>query len=204
MLDVVLAGVGALGTVVAAVSGRLERWPVNPPLLALVLGIVLGPEVFGVLVLPPGEDIPVVHTASRLLLAVGLMAVALRYPVTDVRRHLGPVALLLAVVLPLMAVTVAAGAALLLGIPLGLAAVIGAALSPTDPVLASSVVTGAPAEETIPGRLRQVLSIESGANDGLALPFVLVAIALVTAAAVPTELGRSVLQVAVEIGRAHV
>ena len=52
-------------------------------------------------------------------------------------------------------------------------------MCPTDPVLASSVVTGKPAEEHLPLRMRQVLSAESGANDGLALPLVLLGIALV-------------------------
>ena len=66
----------------------------------------------------------------------------------------------------------------MLGVGLGAAALLGAALCPTDPVLASSVVTGGPAEEDLPARDRQILSLESGANDGLALPLVLVAVAL--------------------------
>lgn len=197
MLDLVLTAVGVLGVAVVAVSGRMERWPMNPPLLALGLGVVLGPEMLGAVEVPTGMEVTVMHTAARLLLAVGLMAVALRYPITDVRQRVPAVALLLLVVLPLMAVTVAAGAYLLLGVPLGLAAVVGAALSPTDPVLASSVVTGGPAEQTMPARLRQVLSIESGANDGLALPFVLVAIALTSHASGLVEFGRGLLQVVI-------
>lgn len=62
--------------------------------------------------------------------------------------------------------------------PVALALVIGASLSPTDPVLAASVVSGEPAEEGLPARLRALLTGESGANDGLALPLVGVAIAL--------------------------
>src|SRR5690606_8831615 len=64
-------------------------------------------------------------------------------------------------------------------------------ICPTDPVLASSVVTGEPAEEDLPARDRQILSIESGANDGLALPFVLAAVAL----AGPMTAGQAVVEV---------
>lgn len=200
VLDLLLATVGLLGVAVAATSGILERTPFNPPLLALLLGVVTGPEVLGLVELPVGMDQEVLRIASRLLLAVGLMGVALRYPVDEVRRHLGGIALLILVVLPLMALTVALGAMWVLGVPFGVAAVIGAVLSPTDPVLASSVVTGGPAERDIPTRLRQLLSMESGGNDGLALPLVLVAIALAggTHAASPLgALGRSLLEVGI-------
>lgn len=169
---------GLLAVAVAATSGILERTPFNPPLLALVLGVLLGPAVLGLVEIPPGTDQDVLHTGARLLLGIGLMGVALRYPLDEMRRRLPGILLLLLVVLPLMTATVAVGAMWTLGLPLGTAAVIGAVLAPTDPVLASSVVTGAPAERDIPDRLRQLLSIESGANDGLAVPFVLLAIAL--------------------------
>jgi len=118
------------------------------------------------------------HTAARLLLAISVMSVALRYPLGQVRSRVRPVLLLLAIAMPVMAATSAGVAAVTLGTSLGAAALIGAALSPTDPVLASNVVTGRPAEQDLPARLRQVLSLESGANDGLALPLVLAAVAL--------------------------
>lgn len=178
MLDLLLATIGVLGVAVAASSGIIDRSPLNPPLLALALGVVLGPEVLGLVGLPGGMHHDLLHTASRLLLAVGLMAVALRYPIDAVRARLPEVTLLVLVVLPVMAAVVALGAMWTLGLPLGVAAVLGTALSPTDPVLASSVVTGGPAERDMPAPLRELLSIESGANDGLALPFVLAAIPL--------------------------
>ncbi|MCZ9343655.1 cation:proton antiporter, partial [Streptomyces sp. TRM76130] len=118
------------------------------------------------------------HETSRLLLAVSVMAVALRYRFRDVRARIGPVALLLIVAMAGMALVTTAVSAAALGVGLGAAALLGAALCPTDPVLASSVVTGEPAEKTVAARTRQLLSLESGANDGLALPLVLAAIAV--------------------------
>jgi len=60
------------------------------------------------------------------------------------------------------------------------AMLVGAVLTPTDPVVASSIVVGPAAEKNLPTRLRHVISAESGANDGLAYPFVLLPILLLT------------------------
>ncbi len=197
LIDVVLVSAGLLGLAVAAVSGRLRRWPVSEPVLALALGVLIGPELLGVVALPPlTEDTTWLHTAARMLLAISVMAVALRYPVRNARARLRPLLLLLAVAMPAMAVVTAGLAAAVLGIGLGAAALIGAALCPTDPVLASSVVTGGPAEEDLPGRDRQILSLESGANDGLALPLVLLALALAGADSLGAALAESLWQVA--------
>ena len=178
-LDVLLTAVGVLGVVVAALSARMRRLPVSEPLLAVLAGILLGPVVLDALPLPPiTADHSTVHEATRLLLAVSVMGVALRYPIADVRHRTGPVVLLLLVAMPLMALVTTGLAWGLLGMSVAAALLLGTALCPTDPVLASSVVTGAPAERDLPARDRQVLSLESGANDGLALPLVFAAIAV--------------------------
>lgn len=190
MLAVLLAAVGALAVIVAAFSRRLRPTVVTPPLAALVLGIVLGPQVLDVVSITGSERIGVLHTATRLLLAVGLMAVALRYPFHDLRRQLGAVTLLVLVVMPLMAATVAVAAGTLLGASLAVALALGAALAPTDPVLAAGVVTGEPAEAAVPARLRELLSLESGANDGLALPLVAVAVSLASSSSFASGLAR--------------
>jgi NhaP-type Na+/H+ or K+/H+ antiporter len=178
-IDVVLLTGGLLAGVVAALSERLRRLPVSEPLLGLLAGILLGPSVAGLIDLRPlTEDHTWLHSATRILLAISVMSVALRYPLRAVRSRAHPVALLLAVAMPAMAVVSAGLSAWILGLGVGAAALLGAALSPTDPVLASSVVTGRPAEESLPARDRQILSLESGANDGLALPLVLAAVAI--------------------------
>ncbi len=178
-LDVLLVGVGLLGVLVAALSARIRQLPVSEPLLALLVGVLLGPQVADVLPLPPiTSSHATVHEATRVLLAISVTGVALRYPFRSVRARVGPVVLLLAVAMPAMALVSAGLAAGILGLSLSAALLLGTAICPTDPVLASSVVTGESAEEDLPARDRQVLSLESGANDGLALPFVLAAIAV--------------------------
>lgn len=178
-LDVLLISAGVLGVLVAALSARMRRLPVSEPLLALVVGVLVGPEVLNALPLPPiTTEHATVHEATRILLAISVTGVALRYPFGAARAQLRPVALLLLVAMPAMALVSAGLATWVLGLTLAAALLLGTAICPTDPVLASSVVTGKPAEEDLPARDRQILSLESGANDGLALPFVLAAVAV--------------------------
>ncbi|QGQ19410.1 hypothetical protein GC089_09450 [Cellulomonas sp. JZ18] len=186
------AAVGGTALALAVVSRPLRRLPVSEPLAALLVGVVLGPQVLGaVTTAPPTRDLLLLESA-RLLLAASVMAAALRFPVGALRPLVRPLVVLLAVVMPLAAL-VSAGAAVALGLPVGLALVVGACLSPTDPVLAASVVTGEPAERGLPRRLRALLTAESGANDGLALPLVGMALVAVVAGEEPATAGARLL-----------
>ncbi|MEJ5946594.1 cation:proton antiporter [Pseudokineococcus basanitobsidens] len=195
-LHLVYAMVGVLGVALALVSTVVRRSPISEPLLALVLGVLVGPAVLGLVELDDGTRDVLLLEGTRLLLAWSVMAAALRFRWSGLRSVVRPVALLLLVVMPL-AMVVGGAAALAAGLPLGLALLVGACLSPTDPVLASSVVSGGPAERDLPLRLRQALTAESGANDGLGLPFVLVGLAVVlpglTAGGAAVEMVREVL-----------
>jgi sodium/hydrogen antiporter len=61
-----------------------------------------------------------------------------------------------------------------------MAALIGAMVTPTDPVAASPIVTGPTAEANLPRRLRDAISFESGANDGLGYLFIFLPLLLLT------------------------
>lgn len=194
-LHIVYAVLGVVAVVLGLVSRRLRDLPVSEPLVALLLGVAVGPAALGWVV--PGDRVrdALLLEGSRVLLAASVMAAALRFPARSLRSVLRPVTILLVVAMP-VAAAVTGVLALLAGLPLALAAVVGAALCPTDPVLASSVVTGTPAERDLPGRLRRVLTAESGANDGLALPLV----GLAVAAALPgTSVGAAVGRVTWEV-----
>ncbi len=75
----------------------------------------------------------------------------------------------LVIAMPITAVVVAAIARALVGLSWTESFLLGALLSPTDPVLSSGVVT----DERVPRVIRHSLNLESGLNDGLALPAVL-------------------------------
>ncbi|UFU06561.1 cation:proton antiporter domain-containing protein [Ruania halotolerans] len=162
---------GVLAAILALVSYGMRQVPLSEPLVALALGVVLGPQVLGLVEITDQVRDVVLLEGSRLIVALSVMAAALRFRASELGRVVRPVLLLLAIVMPLAAV-ISGAASLVMGVPLALAALIGACLCPTDPVLASSVVSGEPAERHLPGRLRHTLSVESGINDGLALPLV--------------------------------
>ena len=185
-LHLTYAVFGMMGVLLALVSRNLRQLPLSEPLVALLLGVMLGPQLLGVLVIDERVRDPLLLEGTRLLLAGSVMAAALRFPATALRPLVWPLLLLLAVVMPLAAAMTGA-AALLLGMPVALAALVGACLSPTDPVLAASVVSGGPAERDLPARMRQLLTAESGANDGLALPLVGLALAAVLPATGPGD-----------------
>lgn len=203
-LPVVYAVLGVASVGLALWSKKLRRLPLTEPLVALLLGIalaqagVLGGS--GALGWDEKERDTLLLETSRLLLAASVMAAALRFPTTSLRAVVRPVAWLLVVVMPAAAV-VSGALSLTLGLPLALAAVLGACLSPTDPVLASSVVTGDVAQRSLPQRLRTVLTAESGANDGLALPLVAVAVSLALPAG---DVGHELVRLAWEVGGAVV
>jgi NhaP-type Na+/H+ or K+/H+ antiporter len=194
-LYLVYAAIGTAGVLLALVSRSLRQLPLSEPLVALLVGVVLGPQLLGLLEISDAVRDPLLLEGARLLLAGSVMAAALRFPVTALRPLIRPIVLLLVIVMPLAA-GAAGAAALLLGLPIALAALVGACLSPTDPVLAAAVVTGDPAERDLPARIRQLLTAESGANDGLALPLVGLAVAAVLPA---TGLGDAVGRLAWEV-----
>ena len=171
--------VGSLAVLLAALSSRMRDLPVSEPLLALLLGVLVGPQLLGLIDVPQDQRSTLLLEVARVLLAVSLMGVGLRYPARRLRGVVTPTAVLVTAGMVGMAVLSAGLVWLLVGVPFALAVLIGACVTPTDPVLASSVVTGGPAEEHLPVRTRQILSEESGTNDGLALPLVLMGVALV-------------------------
>ncbi|MBQ1016840.1 cation:proton antiporter [Micromonospora sp. D93] len=168
--------VGGLAVLLAFWSSAIRRTPVTEPLLALCLGVLSGP-LLGIVDVADPLTSDLTRELSRGLLAVSLMAVALRFPISGYREVLRPVSVLLTAGMVGMAVVSAGLSWLLLAVPLGIAVLLGSCLTPTDPVLASSIVSGGPAERQLPARIRQVISGESGGNDGLAFPLVVLALA---------------------------
>lgn len=177
--DIGLLVVGALGCGVVLASGVIRKLPLSEPLVALVVGAMLGPEALDVLDLEHG--LTVLHHVTEVGIAIALMAVALRFPFSTVRALSAPLTWMVVVGMVAMAAIVAGLASAVLGLGVAAAVLLGGILAPTDPVLSSSVVTGEPATEALPERVRALLSAESGFNDGLALPLVVAGMSMVAA-----------------------
>lgn len=180
-LNIVITAIGASVLFLGLVSDYFRRrWWTSDPLTALLLGIFLGPLGFG-LIDTSHWGIPIEHLleqAARFTLAIGLMGVALRLPKGYFARNWKPLSILLGLVMPMMWAVSGLLIYWVVKVPFWEAMLIGAAITPTDPIVSTAIVTGVVAEDNLPGRLRHLISSESGANDGLAYPFVLLSILL--------------------------
>jgi sodium/hydrogen antiporter len=162
----------------ALVAARLDRASVGSALVFVLIGIVLSEDVLGLISLEPeAEPVQLLAEATLTLL---LFADASTIRPGSLRQDVGTVLRLLVVGL-LLTMALGTGVALLLfpGVSLGIALLIGASLAPTDAALGQPVVTNA----IVPARIRRVLNVESGLNDGIATPFVFLALALATSEA---------------------
>lgn len=164
---------GALVLLLGLFTTLLRRVGGSEPLIAMVGGVILGPWLH---VLRPEEwggglDSALLEVA-RITLTLTLVEVAIRIPRSRQLGLLRSLVVLLGLLMPAMWLVGGALAWTVMGLPVLAAALLGAILTPTDPVIASSIVNGRIAERNLPTELRYLLSAEAGANDGLALAFV--------------------------------
>lgn len=162
-------------------SKQLKRLGLPDPVALLLVGVALGP--LGAGWLNPyswGHPMIILEQVARLALAVGLMGVALRLPKNYLLHHWRALSWILGIGMPFMWLCSSSLVAVTLGLSTSAALLIGAVITPTDPVVSSAMVTGPVAEEHLPEPLRHIISAEAGANDGLAYLFVLTAIFLFT------------------------
>ncbi len=168
----VMAGFGALVLLTAWLPMVLKEAPLSLPIVCVAIGAALFAWPGAVGHMPhPQEHLPVIERVTELVVVIALMGAGLKLDRPLGWRSWSVTWRLLLIAMPL---TIAVFAALgfgLLGLPLASALLLGAALAPTDPVLAGDVQVGPPGsgeeDET-----RFALTSEAGLNDGLAFPFV--------------------------------
>ena len=157
---------GALLAVAAGLSGVMRGTVLSISVLSVGLGVALGAA--GVVDVDP-QDSSVVYLIE-LALVLTLFSDGMFVERELLRRHWSPVARSLILALPVTLVLLALGAkALFPQLEWAEAFLLAAVLTPTDPVVTSTVVTA----RKVPQAVRHTLNLESGLNDGLALPFVL-------------------------------
>ena len=165
---IVAALVFAWGTL----SARLERFDVTAPIVFVAAGLMLTHGPLAPLGYAPSAEL--VKELAEITLVLVLFSDASRVGLRDLRTDLGLCLRLLGIGLPL---TIGLGTLLALGlfhgISVWLALLVGAALAPTDAALGAGVMVN----PAVPARIRRLLNVESGLNDGIVTPVVLVAIA---------------------------
>lgn len=179
MFMFLLFGVGMMLAV------ALERWLADRWLSLPILYVLLGWGIFSLPIDLPnfnpaadGFDAAALEYITEFIVLVSLMGagLALDRPVSWPNwRQVWP---LLVVAMPVCIAGMAWLGWWVLGLPIASALLLGAALAPTDPVLASSVSVGPPGDNKRHD-VRFSLTTEAGLNDGLAFPFVYLAIAAV-------------------------
>lgn len=164
--------IGSVIIVAALGSGLIQRSRMPQVGAFLALGAILGP--YGLDVLSIGLDSPIFQVVATLSLTFVLFTDAVTLNLKEVKEHwrlalvvLGPGTLITALVLSL-------AAHLLLGLAWPLAIILGAGLASTDPVLLRGVLQ----RRDLPASARQALQLESGLNDIILLPMVLLAMTI--------------------------
>lgn len=166
---------GLLLLAMVLVNSALHRLPLTSPMVYLAAGWLLGPAAMDALRPDPVAHSALLERIAEMGLLVSLFAVGLqlRMRLSDRRWRL-PLKLAF-VSLSLTVAMVAAVGVVLLGLPPGVAIILGAILAPTDPVLASALQ---PEEGAQQQPVSFTLAAEGALNDGAAYPFVLLGLAL--------------------------
>lgn len=169
----VVALIGIVVVVAALLSGALERSAVPVVAVFLALGALLGP--WGLGLIRVDLDSPILQVLATLALALVLFTDAVTVDLKGLRSHLGLLARVLVpgTLIPALVLTLAAR--WLFELPWPAAAILGAALASTDPVMLRPALR----PRVLPERSRAALRIETGMNDIVLLPVIVIAMAAI-------------------------
>jgi NhaP-type Na+/H+ or K+/H+ antiporter len=166
-----LAVIGIVIVVSALLSGLIERSGLPQVAVFLAIGAALGPAGLGVVNV--GLESHTLRVVATLSLTLVLFTDAVALNISEVRKHAALAVRLLGPGTLLSAALVALAGWWLLGLSVPQAAILGAALASTDPVLLRGLLR----RPDIASPTRQALQLESGLNDVVLLPVVLIAMA---------------------------
>ena len=168
-----LALLGAFVLVYSSVAGAIERTWISGPIIFTCFGLLIGPV--GLDLHTMEIDREMIRTLAELTLAMVLFTDAAGADLRVLRRTGGLPTRLLLIGLPLTILLGVGFLVLLVGdLSLLAMAVLATMLAPTDAALGKAVITN----EVVPDEIRQGLNVESGLNDGICVPVLLVFLAL--------------------------
>ena len=170
-LNIAIIAIFAL--IYSITAGRLERTPINGPVVYLLFGLIAGPLGFGLLDLEIGSE--GIRLIAELTLALVLFADASNADLSVLGKTRRLPLRLLLVGLPLtILLGVGAGVVLFPDLSLLEVAILATMLAPTDAALGKAVVSN----PAVPATLREGLNVESGLNDGICVPILFTFLAL--------------------------
>ena len=149
------------------VSARLEAFNISAPMAFVAAGLVLANAPISAIEINIRSA--TLEGLAEVTLALLLFSDAARVNLRVLRHDTDVMARLLLLGLPItIGLSTAVAVLLFPGLDPWAAAAIAAAVAPTDAALGAQVVE----DEHVPGRIRRILNVESGLNDGIATPFV--------------------------------
>ncbi|MEX2179524.1 MAG: cation:proton antiporter [Gemmatimonadaceae bacterium] len=160
---------GIVIIVASLASGLIERSGVPLAAAFLLLGTALGPAGFGLIDVQ--LDSPELRVLGTLGLALVLFTDAVTVDTREIRERRRLVAVVVGPGTILPAALIAVAGVFLLDLPFAAAAILGAALASTDPVLLRTVLRA----PSMPPTTRVALRLEGGMNDAVLLPVVVLA-----------------------------
>jgi NhaP-type Na+/H+ or K+/H+ antiporter len=175
---VLLAVFGGVVLLTAWLPMVLRGWPLSLPIVCIGLGVLLVWSPLAPIVgSNPLEDRYITERMTEFVVIVALMGAGLKLDRPVGWRSWIIAWRLIGIAMPMTIAAIALLGWSLLGLGLASALLLGAALAPTDPVLASDVQVGPP-QSREEDEVRFALTSEAGLNDGLSFPFVYLAIAV--------------------------
>lgn len=170
-----LAILAAFVFLYSLVGGGLEKTPINGAVVFTAFGLIFGPLGLGFLNL--NVDADGLGVLAELTLALVLFTDAANANLRELKHSFHIPQRLLLIGLPLtLLLGFVAGVLVFDGLTLLEIAIIATMLAPTDAALGKTVVTNA----AVPSKIREGLNVESGLNDGICVPILLIFLALAT------------------------
>jgi NhaP-type Na+/H+ or K+/H+ antiporter len=167
--------VGGLLLTMGLTASAIRRLPVTTAIVYLAVGVIVGPTVLNAFHFNPLKESALLELLTEGAVLISLFAAGVKMPAPITLRRWRTPLLLAFLAMALTVGLVTLFGQLVLGLPLGLAVLLGGILAPTDPVLATEVQVRHPGDRD---RLRFNLTCEAGMNDGSAFPFVMLGLGL--------------------------
>lgn len=174
-IGLIIFGVAVFAAVAALSHAHGHAFSASIIYLLIGLGSAAVIEFAGIAWLSPTDDAELIERLSELAVVIALFSTGLKLDRRLGLRTWSSVWRLLGIAMPITIAAVALLGMSIMGLPFAVAILLAAALSPTDPVLAGDLGVGPPGEDD-EREPNFAITAEAGLNDGLAFPFVILAL----------------------------
>jgi len=160
--------------IIALISGKINKLPVTAQMIIVFAGLLTGFFLTGIVDVRQAPMSNIVLIIAEVALVLVLFSDASRVKLGSLRSNILTIRLLTIGLISTIGLGIMVAALIFTDLTLWEAAIIGVVLAPTDAALGQIVIQN----QKIPEKIRNTLEVESGLNDGLCVPFLLVLVAI--------------------------